>query len=60
MLLVDGHGSRFDLDFLQYICDENNKWTVIFGVPYETSLWQVVDSEVHNRTYKIYIVKEKH
>ena len=27
-LLVDGHGSRFDIVFLKYRCDENHKWTV--------------------------------
>ena len=32
-LLVDGHGSRFDLGFLKYICDENHKWNIVFGVP---------------------------
>ena len=27
VLLVDGNGSCFDMEFLQYICDENHKWT---------------------------------
>ena len=35
-LLVDGHGSPFDLVFLKYICDKNHKCTVVFGVPYGT------------------------
>ena len=34
VLLVYGHVSHFDLEFLQYICNENNKRTVVFGVPY--------------------------
>ena len=32
-LLVDGHASHFDLGFLKYICDENHKWNIVFGVP---------------------------
>ena len=43
VLLVDGHGSHFDMEFLQYICDENHERTIVFGVPYGTSLWQVGD-----------------
>ena len=38
VLLVDGYGSHFDMDFWKYICDENHKWTVVFGVPCVTSL----------------------
>ena len=60
MLLVYGRGSRFDLEFLLHICDENHKQTFIFGVFYVTSLWQVGNSTEHNLTYKIYIVKSKH
>ena len=43
-MLVDGHGSHFDLGVLRYICDENHKWAVIFVVYYGTSLWQLRDS----------------
>ena len=45
LLLVLGHSSCFGLDFLLYICDKDQKWTLVLGVPYETSLWQVGDSE---------------
>ena len=31
-LLVDGHASHFGMVFFKYICDENNKWTVVFGI----------------------------
>ena len=34
----------------QYICDKNHEWTVVFGVTYETSLWQLGDPEEHNGT----------
>ena len=50
VLLVYGHVSHFDLEFLQYICNENNKRTVVFGVPYWTPLWQVRDSAENNGT----------
>ena len=43
-LLVDKYVISFDLSFLEYICDEKHKWTVVFGVPYGTSLWQVRDA----------------
>ena len=56
-MLVDGHVSHFYLVFLKYICDENHRWTVFFGVPYGESLWQVGYSTEQNRTYKINIVK---
>ena len=52
-VLVDGHQSRFDLDFLQYIRDEDHCWSVCFGVPYGTHLWQTADSEEQNGAYKI-------
>jgi hypothetical protein len=44
-LLVDGHNSRLSLEFLGYIVNPDHKWTVFFGVPYATSLWQVGDSK---------------
>ena len=50
LMLVVVHVSCFRLYIFQYICDKNHKWTVVFGVPYETSLWQVGDSEEQNGT----------
>jgi hypothetical protein len=44
-LMLDGHGSSFQLPFLNYInSPENSKWTVCIGVPYGTHIWQVRDS----------------
>ena len=51
-LLLDGHHSRFELPFLQYI-HGNNKWTVCIGVPYATHWWQVADSSEVNGAYKM-------
>ena len=56
-LLVDGHCSRFDIFKKKYICDENHKQIVVFGVLYGTSLWKIGDSIEQNGTYKIYVVK---
>jgi hypothetical protein len=50
-LLLDGHGSCFELPFIENIHREQ-KWTVIIGVPYGTSLWQAGDSKQHNGQYK--------
>jgi hypothetical protein len=36
-LLLDGHGSRFELPFLSYVHSDNHKWTVCLGVPWGTS-----------------------
>ena len=36
-LLLDGHGSRFDLHFVRYINKPQIKWNVCIGVPYGTS-----------------------
>jgi hypothetical protein len=43
-LLLDGHQSRFSVNFLQYITDPDHPWKVCIGVPYGTALWQVGDS----------------
>ena len=52
-LLLDGHKSRFELPFLEYITSEKHLWQVCIGVPYGTSLWQVADSKEQNGSYKI-------
>lgn len=38
-MLLDGHGSRFDVQFLEYINDSTHKWTMCLGVLYGTALW---------------------
>jgi hypothetical protein len=58
-LLLDGHGSRFELEFLDYINDVNHKWTVSIGVPYRTSFWLVGDSAEQNGSFKIQLKKAK-
>ena len=58
-LLLDGHGSRLELPFLQYINSPNHEWVVCIGVPYGTSYWQVGDSSEQNGSYKMALTKCK-
>ena len=59
-LILDGHGGRFDLFFLEYINNPEYTWNVCIGVPYGTSYWQVGDSTEQNRCYhKMAITKAK-
>ena len=46
--ILDGHGSRIELTFLQYANDPVIKWCVCLDVPYGTALWQVGDSKEQN------------
>jgi len=52
-LLLDGHGSHFDLGFLQYINTDETKWECCIGLPYGTSYWQVGDSSEQNGCFKM-------
>lgn len=61
-LLVDGHGSRFELPFLRYVNDAEGtgrKWNACVGVPYGTSYWQVGDSSEQNGCFKMELTKYK-
>jgi hypothetical protein len=58
-LILDGHGSRFELEFLEYINDPEHKWHVNIGLPYGTSYWQVADSLEQNRSFKMALSEAK-
>jgi hypothetical protein len=58
-LLLDGHGSRFELDFLQYINSVETKWECCIGLPYGTSYWQVGDSSEQNGCFKMALTTAK-
>ena len=58
-LLLDGHGSRLELPFLQYMNSPDHEWVVCIGVPYGTSYWQVGDSSEQNGSYKMALTKCK-
>ena len=58
-LILDGHGSRLDLEFLEYINTAETKWDVNIGLPYGTSYWQVGDSMEQNGCFKMALMKKK-
>jgi hypothetical protein len=58
-LLLDGHHSRLEVPFLDYIFNDDHKWFVCIGVPYATHYWQVADSSELNGTYKMALTKGK-
>ena len=58
-LLVDGHSSRFELQFLEYINDDKHPWNICIGTPYGTALWQVGDSAEQNHSFNIALAKAK-
>ena len=58
-VLLDGHQSRFDVNFLCYINDDNHRWNVTLGVPYGTALWQVGDSSEQNGKFKMLLGEAK-
>ena len=58
-VLLDGHGSRFSIEFLEYINDPEHRWNVCLGVPYGTALWQIADSPQLNGFFKILMTKAK-
>jgi hypothetical protein len=58
-LLLDGHSTRFDLEFLEYINHSAHRWSVCIGVPYGTSLWQVGDSVYQNGQFKVKLTVKK-
>ena len=57
--LLDGHQSRFHLDFLKYINNDSTRWNLCIGVPYGTAFWQVGDSSEQNGTFKMLLADEK-
>ena len=58
-MLLDGHQSRFDLDFLRYINTYPHRWNVCIGVPYGTAFWQVGDSSKQNGCFNINLSQVK-
>jgi len=58
-LLLDGHGSRFDLNFLDYVNAVDTKWECCIGLPYGTSYWQVGDSSEQNGCFKMALTRAK-
>ena len=57
-VLLDGHQSRFDVEFLTYI-NQKKKQIQCIGVPYRTALWQVADSAEQNGVFKVELARRK-
>lgn len=57
--LVDGHNSRFNLKFVNYIRDEQHPWLASFGIPYGTHIWQAADSEEKTEPARLQKAKRK-
>ena len=58
-LLLDGHHSRLEPPFLDYINNEATEWYCCIGVPYGSHHWQLADSSQCNGAYKTAIAKFK-
>ena len=58
-MLLDGHQSRLQLPFLNYINHPEDNWVVCIGVPYGTALWQVGDSKEQNGSFNMSMTKSK-
>lgn len=58
-LLLDGHQSRMQLSFMQYINEPSHRWMVCIGVPYGTHIWQVHDASSMNGSFKMLLNKSK-
>jgi hypothetical protein len=58
-LLCDGHISRFEKPFLEYIHASDTPWGCCIGVPYGTSLWQLGDSQEQTGMLNIECKKSK-
>ena len=59
MLVIDGHQSRLDPLFIEYVNNARHRWKVCLGVPYATTLWQVGDASEQNGKAKIEWYREK-
>ena len=57
--LLDGHGYRFEIPFLEFINNTEHKWVVTIGVPCGTVLWQVGDSAEQNKSFNMVLVRTK-
>ena len=59
VLLLDGHGSRFDPAYLAYITDPAHLWGSTLGIPNWTEGWQLGDAEQCNGSIHTEVTREK-
>jgi hypothetical protein len=58
-LLLDGHGSHFELMFLNYANAIETMWECCIGLPDGTSYWQVGGSTEQNGCFKMGLTRAK-
>jgi hypothetical protein len=58
-LLLDGHHSRMELPFLDYIHNQEHPWAVCIGVPYGTHIWQVANASECNGCFQMCVTRTK-
>ena len=58
-LIVDGHESRLNPIFVEYITNPDHIWHVNLGTPHATSYWQVGDSSEQNGLFKMLLTEAK-
>ena len=58
-LLLDGHGSHFESDFLEYINTVEHKLNCCIGLSYGILYWLVGDSSEQNGSFKMFLTKVK-
>jgi hypothetical protein len=58
-ILLDGHPSRLQKAFQDYVNNPIHRWSVCIGVPYATHIWQVNDSSELNGAFKMMLSKAK-
>lgn len=58
-LLLDWHGSRFDVPFLDCTLDDDHRWHAFIGVPFGTGLWQAGDAEQCNGGFEVALAPAK-
>lgn len=57
VVILDGHASRMDLGFLEYM--HKAKWKAVLGAPYGTAKWQLHDDLRQNGAFKMELSKAK-
>ena len=58
-VLLDGHGSRAEHEFIEHANDPKHEWVVCAGVPCGTSLWQLGDSSEQNGSFNVEMTRAK-
>jgi len=58
-VIIDGHTSWVDEEFLTYVSKPLTKQVIVLGAPYRTALWQLPDNKRQNGAFKCALVNAK-